>query len=85
VPIFLIGNHVLQKTIKKFKKSQKCLEKTIVGWKFLAIGVSKFDRFSKTHIYHERGTLGASSYAKNSILIFFRKIDFSEGGAPLNK
>jgi len=49
------------------------------------IKLSKFDRFSKTHIYSERGTFGAYSYEKNSILIFFRKIEFSEGGALTDK
>jgi hypothetical protein len=80
IPIFLIENRVLRKNHKEVSKSP---EKTRVGWKFLAISLSKFDRFPKTHVYSERGTFGASSYAKNSILIFFRTIEFSEGGEGL--
>ncbi len=45
-----------------------------------SISLSKSDRFSKTHIYSERGNFGASSYVKNSTSDFFRKIEFSTGG-----
>jgi hypothetical protein len=79
--IFLVENHALRKTIKNF---EKLLEKTVVGWKFLAISLLKFDRFLKVRIYSERGYFGASSYAKKSILIYLRKVEFSEGGSPLN-
>jgi len=61
--IFLVENHALRKTIKNF---EKLLEKTVVGWKFLAISLLKFDRFLKVRIYSERGHFGASSYAKKT-------------------
>jgi len=40
----------------------------------------------KNHIYSERGAHGASSYAKNSISIFFEKSAFLRGGGlPLTE
>ncbi len=54
--------------------------KMVVGWKFLVIRLLKFDHFWKSYIYSERGNLDASSCTKNLISIFFRKIEFSEGG-----
>jgi hypothetical protein len=41
--------------------------------------------FWKSHMYLEREDVAASSYTKNSISIFFRKIEFSEGGASKNE
>jgi hypothetical protein len=74
---------VFQK-LKNFKKSRKFLEKHGSSAHISLISLSKSDRFSKTHIYSERGIFSASSYGKNSISVFFRKIDFFEGGgAPL--
>ena len=72
----------LQK-VKNFKKLQKFLEKHGSRMHISSISLLKSDRFSKTHIYSERGNFGAASYAKNSIFDFFRKTDFSEGGGPL--
>ena len=68
-----------------FKKSRKFLEKHGSSAHISLISLSKSDRFSKTHIYSERGIFSASSYVKNSISDFFRKTDFSEGGGPLKK
>jgi len=57
----------------------------VVGWKFLVISLLKFDHFWKSYIYSERGNLDASSCTKNLISIFFRKIEFSEGGGGLHR
>jgi hypothetical protein len=42
-------------------------------------------RFSKLYIYSGRRNIGASSCAKNSIIIFFQKNGFFREGAPLNE
>ncbi len=76
ISFFLIKNHVLRKTIKKFKnflgkdasRVEVFCDKSVKIWWFL-----------KNHIYSERGSFGASYHAKNSILIFFQKISSSEG------
>ena len=67
------------------KKPRKFLEKHGSSAHISLISLSKSDRFSKTHIYSERGNFGTSSYDKNSTSIFFQKIGFSEGGAPLKQ
>jgi hypothetical protein len=53
-------------------------------WNFSTISPLKFDLFLKNHIYSERGAHGASSYAKNSISIFFEKSGFLKGGGLIN-
>jgi hypothetical protein len=45
----------------------------VVESKFPAISPLKFGLFSKKQIYSKRGAFAASSYAKNSISIFFEK------------
>jgi hypothetical protein len=73
------------KTEKISKNYESFSKNMVVGSKFLSISPWKSAHVAKSHIYSERGHFGASSYVKNSISIFFRKIDFSEGGPPSTK
>jgi hypothetical protein len=50
----------------------------------LSVNPLKSVRFSKIYIYSGRRNIGASSCAKNSIIIFLQKIGFLREGAPLS-
>jgi len=73
---------LMQVTTQFFKtgKIRKFLENLAVEYKFLLISRWKSDCFSKSYIYSERGSFGASFYGKKSISIFFEKLDFLRGG-----
>ena len=73
-----------QAVFRKLKNHKNFSKNRVVECNFFTISLLKPSHFSKSHIYSKRGNFGASPYAKNSILIYFRKIDFSKGGAPLN-
>jgi hypothetical protein len=66
--------------LQNFEKSQNFLEKDGSRIEVSCDKSVKYVRFWKIHIYFERGDVAASFYTNNSISIFFRKIDFSEGG-----
>ena len=65
------------------KNRENFSENLVVRPKYLPISLLKSDRFTKNHIYSERGDFGASFYTKNSTSIFFRKMEFFKGGGPL--
>ena len=65
--------------VKNFKKPQKSLEKHGSRAHISPISLLKSNRFSKSHIYSERGNSDASSRVKNSTSDFFEKLSFLRG------
>ncbi len=52
------------------------MTREVVELESFLISLLKSGYFPESYIYSERGNFGASSYDKNSIFDFFRKVEF---------